>query len=117
MSKEPLYPHKPKSKPDSLFYYHGTSPALYEQIKTAGYLKAPVYVADDAIIAREFSKTRLQFHPDKSERGKRLVLQLDLTGLKIVPDADPEAQVGKYRGKLFMVLSPVATTRIKKVVE
>jgi hypothetical protein len=117
MSKQPLYPHEPKSKPDSFFYYHGTSPALYEKIKATGYLKAPVYVTDDVMIAREFSRTRLQFHPDMSEREKRIILKLDLSGFKIKPDLDPEAQAGKYRGKLFMVLSAVPINRIKKVME
>jgi hypothetical protein len=97
------------------YYYHGTSPAMYNAIRLAGKLTAPVYVAAERRLALTFSKNRLRFHPDREKRKERVVLKLDLKGFRLTPDPDPEAQHGRYKGKLFISGRSVPTSRIVSV--
>jgi len=97
-------------------YYQGTSWPLYQQILAEGYLKAPVYVTPELALAKVFSAMRVRFHPDLEWKRRRMVLELDLTGVAIEPDPDPEANVPgtRYYGKLFRVMTNVPASRITR---
>lgn len=98
------------------YYYHGTAPITLARILSAGMMKAPVYVAADLSLALTFSKHRMRFHPDKDARKERAVIKLDLTGFRLRPDPDPEAQGKRYKGKLFIVDRNITTKRIISVI-
>lgn len=99
-------------------YYHGTSWPMYQQILAEGILMAPVYVTTDRTLARAFSAMRVRFHPDLEWKRRRVVLELDLTGVAIEPDPHPEANVPgtRYYGKLFRVMTNVLTSRVTRVI-
>ena len=87
------------------YYYHGTTEESWNTIQSIGYMKAPIFVFDDAELATLFAERTAEI-----EDNTPIVLQLDLKDFRL--HKDPTAPLIQ---KAHTVHQDVSVSRIEEI--